>query len=57
MSAAEQAAPAAEQDGTLRKGILPLWAVYGIALGILAPSSTLALSTGLIARRPAISAG
>ena len=48
MSAAEQAAPAAEQDGTLRKGILPLWAVYGIALGILAPSSTLALSTGLI---------
>jgi len=37
-----------EQDGTLRRGILPLWAVYGIALGILAPSSTLALSTGLI---------
>lgn len=48
MSAAEQVGPAAEQDGTLRKGILPLWAVYGIALGILAPSSTLALSTGLI---------
>ena len=48
MSAAEPAGPAAEQDGTLRKGILPLWAVYGIALGILAPSSTLALSTGLI---------
>ena len=50
MSAAERAParPAAEQDGTLRRGILPLWAVYGIALGILAPSSTLALSTGLI---------
>src|ERR1700689_3097750 len=48
MSTAEPAGPAAEQDGTLRKGILPLWAVYGIALGILAPSSTLALSTGLI---------
>src|ERR1700689_4084253 len=48
MSVAEPASPAADQDGTLRKGILPLWAVYGIALGILAPSSTLALSTGLI---------
>jgi amino acid transporter len=50
MSAAERAPtrPAAERDGTLRRGILPLWAVYGIALGILAPSSTLALSTGLI---------
>jgi len=48
MSATEQAPPAAEQDRTLRRGILPLWAVFGIALGILAPSSTLALSTGLI---------
>ncbi len=48
MSAVNQARRAAEQDGTLRKGVLPLWAVYGIALGILAPSSTLALSTGLI---------
>ncbi len=48
MSAAEQARPTAAQDGTLRRGVLPLWAVYGIALGILAPSSTLALSTGLI---------
>jgi amino acid transporter len=50
MSAVERAParPTAEQDGTLRKGVLPLWAVYGIALGILAPSSTLALSTGLI---------
>jgi amino acid transporter len=48
MSATEQRQSAAEQDGVLRKGILPLWAVYGIALGILAPSSTLALSTGLI---------
>lgn len=48
MNAAEPARSAEEQDGTLRKGILPLWAVYGIALGILAPSSTLALSTGLI---------
>jgi len=46
--AAGQTRPAAEPDGTLRKAILPLWAVYGIALGILAPSSTLALSTGLI---------
>jgi amino acid transporter len=48
MSATEQAPPAADQDRTLRRGILPLWAVFGIALGILAPSSTLALSTGLI---------
>ena len=50
MNAAEPgpASPAAEPDRTLRQGILPLWAVYGIALGILAPSSTLALSTGLI---------
>jgi len=54
MSPAEHAGPAAKPDGTprpdgtLRRGILPLWAVYGIALGILAPSSTLALSTGLI---------
>jgi amino acid transporter len=48
MGALGQARPSAEQDGTLRRGILPLWAVYGIALGILAPSSTLALSTGLI---------
>jgi amino acid transporter len=48
MGALKQAHQTADQDGTLRKGILPLWAVYGIALGILAPSSTLALSTGLI---------
>jgi len=48
MTAAEQVRPATEEEGTLRKGVLPLWAVYGIALGILAPSSTLALSTGLI---------
>jgi amino acid transporter len=48
MKPGAHAGPAADQDGTLRKGILPLWAVYGIALGILAPSSTLALSTGLI---------
>jgi amino acid transporter len=33
---------------SLRKGVLPLWAVVGVALGVLAPSSTLALSTGLI---------
>ena len=55
MNQAQHARPAAEPnpaepnpDGSLRRGILPLWAVYGIALGILAPSSTLALSTGLI---------
>jgi len=48
MKALKQARPPAERDGTLRKGVLPLWAVYGIALGVLAPSSTLALSTGLI---------
>jgi len=48
MGGTQQPPPTAEQDRTLRRGVLPLWAVYGIALGILAPSSTLALSTGLI---------
>lgn len=32
----------------LPQGVLPLWAVFGVSLGILAPASTLALAIGVI---------
>lgn len=32
----------------LRRGVLPLWAVFGVSLGILAPASTLALAIGVV---------
>jgi amino acid transporter len=41
-------APEAEAD-QLKKGVVPTWAVFGIALGVLAPASTLGLSLGAIA--------
>ncbi|MGB3697910.1 MAG: APC family permease [Gordonia sp. (in: high G+C Gram-positive bacteria)] len=39
---------AATTDESLPQGVLPLWAVFGVALGILAPASTLALAIGVI---------
>lgn len=32
----------------LRRGVLPVWAVFGVALGVLAPASTLALAIGVV---------
>ncbi|HWN36768.1 MAG TPA: APC family permease [Pseudonocardia sp.] len=34
--------------GELRRGVLPSWAVFGVALGVLAPASTLALAIGVV---------
>lgn len=36
-------------DYQLRKGVTPTWAVFGVALGVLAPASTLGLALGTIA--------
>lgn len=33
----------------LKRGVLPLWAVFGVAIGVLAPASTLALAIGVVA--------
>ncbi len=35
-------------SGELRRGQLPSWAVFGVALGVLAPASTLALAIGVV---------
>lgn len=35
--------------GELKRGVLPLWAVFGVAIGVLAPASTLALAIGVVA--------
>lgn len=35
-------------EGELRRGVLPSWAVFGVALGVLAPASTLALAIGVV---------
>ncbi|WP_037347340.1 APC family permease, partial [Sciscionella sediminilitoris] len=37
-----------EDDSRLRRGVLPVWAVFGVALGVLAPASTLALAIGVV---------
>ncbi|MDT7565570.1 MAG: hypothetical protein QOG76_4194 [Pseudonocardiales bacterium] len=37
------------EDNELRRGVLPLWAIFGVALGVLAPSTTLALAIGVVA--------
>lgn len=37
-----------ERDADLRQGVLPLWAVFGVAVGVLAPASTLALAIGVV---------
>ncbi|MFJ9565277.1 APC family permease [Streptomyces fuscichromogenes] len=36
-------------DNQLRKGVTPTWAVFGVALGVLAPASTLGLALGTVA--------
>jgi hypothetical protein len=51
MKSGAHAGPAADQDRTLRKGILPLWAVYGIALSILAPYGPSTVATYALAAR------
>jgi amino acid transporter len=38
----------APPGGQLRQGVLPSWAVFGVALGVLAPASTLALAIGVV---------
>lgn len=37
------------EDSDLKEGVTPTWAVFGIALGVLAPASTLGLALGTIA--------
>lgn len=36
------------EENQLRKGVTPTWAVFGVALGVLAPASTLGLALGTI---------
>lgn len=38
----------ASTSGSLAKGVLPLWGIFGVALGVLAPSTTLALAIGVV---------
>lgn len=40
----------ADREGALPSGVLPLWAVFGFTLGVLAPSTTLALAIGVVAK-------
>ncbi|EGD55469.1 APC family permease [Gordonia neofelifaecis] len=44
----DTAPDANSDDRSLPQGVLPLWAVFGVSLGILAPASTLALAIGVI---------
>lgn len=48
MGTAEPPSTADPTAGELPRAVLPLWAVFGVALGILAPASTLALAIGVV---------